>query len=118
MVNRFAVLLAVALAVGAALLAFVPASANGTDCGIWAVPGFGKSEAQAISDKADAAPADGALDDEASSLRSAANDTYEKCDSKLDQRRMWTLILFAASLVATPAVLVVAGLDEDQTATA
>lgn len=125
MVNRFAVLLAAAFAVAAALLAFLPSSSGETSCGIWASPNIGKAEAKsAVNDLSELSDLAGTVDgqEEVSANASATANglaaAYRACDDKLDSRRMWTFIAFGAALVATPAVLLVAGLDEDQTATA
>lgn len=125
MVNRFAVLLSMAFAVAAALFAFLPSSSGETSCGIWPSPSIGKAEARAaVKDLTELSDLAGTVDGQervaadASSSASGLAGAYRACDDKLDNRRMWTFIAFGAALAATPAVLVVAGLDEDQTATA
>lgn len=116
MVNRFAVVLAAALGIASALFLFLPASANGENCGVWISPSFGKAEAQAAYDKT-AGASEEALADERAAVKDTANSTYQACDDKLDSRRLWTILTFAAALAAAPAVLVIAGLEERQTAT-
>jgi hypothetical protein len=111
MVNRFAVLLSAVFALAAALIAFLPANSNGTNCGVWMSPSFNESEAQATYDRNVGGRGEEALADERANLASTIEDTREGCGNALDRRRFWTLLAFGAALVATPAVLTVAGVD-------